>query len=141
MALGTNDGWRVVTWSRELHNSDHWIKDCDACADDIVIDNLGHLDLLPPELRTYNGGGSGSEAVTTLTKNHVAGAPALSIHDGDVVYLTGKLKQTDRAGWLPAINTRKKRLDEVAPASTGGAASPCSPRYIIHSSPARSPNT
>ncbi|CAL4971339.1 unnamed protein product [Urochloa decumbens] len=125
-----NDGWRVVTWSRQLSNSDHWVKCCDACCDDIVIGNPGHhLGLLLPELMAANNGGSGSEA--SLTKDLETAAPALSVDGGDVVYLTCKrdLQRMDQAGWLVGIDTKKKRVEHVAPVSTGRAAtaSPSAP--------------
>jgi hypothetical protein len=98
------DGWNAVTWNR-LTNSDHWLLDCEIDVDDVTITNPEHIALLP---------GLTSSHSATLNRNLRTSDPAFGMHNGDVVYVTCKV---DKTACILEINTRMRRLENLAPFS------------------------
>ncbi|CAN6321383.1 unnamed protein product [Urochloa humidicola] len=106
------DGWNAVTWNR-LIGSDHWLLDCEIDVSDVTVSNTKHLAQLPDLMS------SSHSAKSTLNKNLRASAPAFGMHNGDVVYLTCKMETMGKTAWVLEINTRTKRLENLAPISVG----------------------
>ncbi|KAK3148174.1 hypothetical protein QOZ80_3BG0291670 [Eleusine coracana subsp. coracana] len=100
-------GWRVITWNRAVVGDNCWHKCHLVHVDDIVANDPAHTALLlqmgGPNLRLRN----------LITK-----VPSLSIHAGNVVYLTWKANsRRDSKTWALAIDMVKKTVLEVAPVS------------------------
>ncbi|CAL4929169.1 unnamed protein product [Urochloa decumbens] len=101
----TYDGWNAVIWNR-LTGSDYWLLDCEIDVSDVTVSNPKHLALLPDLSSSHS-------AKSTLNRNLRTSAPAFGMHNGDAVYLTCKVG----TAWVLEINTRMKRLENLAPIS------------------------
>ncbi|EAZ45648.1 hypothetical protein OsJ_30316 [Oryza sativa Japonica Group] len=97
--------WDLSTWSRAVDclEQEDWREDSLVEASDILIDhNICNVELLPK-----------IQGQPTMAKLHVA-LPTLSLTDAQVVYVMGKVNESDEKAVLLSIDMANRRLDAVS---------------------------
>ncbi|EAZ10064.1 hypothetical protein OsI_32368 [Oryza sativa Indica Group] len=97
--------WDLSTWSRAVDclEQENWREDSLVEASDILIDhNICNVELLPK-----------IQGQPTMAKLHVA-LPTLSLTDAQVVYVMGKVNESDEKAVLLSIDMANRRLDAVS---------------------------
>ncbi|KAG2644708.1 hypothetical protein PVAP13_2KG375861 [Panicum virgatum] len=109
------DGWVAATKKMEASNvggtESSWEEDCTIKFQEVPVDSPAYAEMLP-DLQ------QGQDAELTLKRVH-AGSPALSLHDGDVVYIMHRPDHRGHRASVIAVDMRTKTLKGVADFSTG----------------------
>ncbi|XBH82668.1 hypothetical protein VPH35_071274 [Triticum aestivum] len=120
------EGWMAATKKIKISSigstsgSSNWEEDCTIrCSDDVPLDSPVYAQMLPnPQ--------EGDDAKPSLKKIRV-GYPALSLHDGDVVYLMHMPDPRGDKACVIALDMRNKAVKGVA--NFGGSGRPLGHSY------------
>ncbi|KAM0916218.1 hypothetical protein ACQ4PT_010307 [Festuca glaucescens] len=106
-----DQGWMATTWTRPI-SSDVWQEGSTFDTSDIsVAGSSSSLHLLLPEIL------DGEKKLTW--EKAMSGAPTLSLHDDDVVYIMVRMGLCDPTASVLAVNTRSLTLESCAQCSAG----------------------
>lgn len=98
-------GWMATIWTRPIY-SDVWHEGLTFDTSDISVTDSSFLNLLPEIL---------VEEKLLTWKNFSCGAPTLSLHDDDIVYiLVVKMNSCHPTTFLLTVNTRSLMLESCA---------------------------
>ncbi|RLN33706.1 hypothetical protein C2845_PM03G03750 [Panicum miliaceum] len=127
-------GWVAATKKMKASNvatESSWEEDCTIKFDEVPVDSPAYAEMLPDLQR-------GQDAELTLKRVH-AGYPALSLHDGDVVYIMHMPDHGVNKASVVAVDMRSKTLKGAA--DFGGSGRPhlhskwdlqTSRHYLVH---------
>ncbi|KAM0853316.1 hypothetical protein ACQ4PT_051159 [Festuca glaucescens] len=113
-----SESWTITTWSnRELSDSyDDWHRDCTLRACDILVGDCSEsgLPLSPPD---HGGGDQAAEVEQRGLQNLFMSDPHFGMNhsdgDGDIVYLTARVKFMHPKSWVLAVDMKNRRVQSV----------------------------
>ena len=121
------EGWMAATKKIKISSigstsgSSNWEEDCTIrCSDDVPLDSPVYAQMLVPNLQ------DGDDTKPNL-KRICLGYPALSLHDGDVVYLMHMPDPRGDKACVIALDMRNKAVKGVA--NFGGSGRPLGHSY------------
>ncbi|CAM0955579.1 unnamed protein product [Alopecurus aequalis] len=102
-----DQGWMATTWTR-LVSSDVWHQGLTFDTSDISVTDSSFAHLLPEIL---------DEEKKLGWEKLIGGAPTLSLHDDDTVYIMVKMSLSHPTAFVLTVNTRSLTLESWAPCS------------------------